>query len=53
MKTPVFKAEEKISVDKNFQNASIKVTFMPPETYKKKEKDDEEIKSILILILIF
>ena len=43
MKTPVFKAEEKISVDKNFQNASIKVTFMPPETYKKKEKDDEYV----------
>ena len=45
MKTPVFKAEEKISVAKNFQNASIKVTFTPPENFKKKEKIDEEIKS--------
>ena len=45
MKTPVFKDEEKIYVVKNFQNASIKVTFTPPEVYKKKEMDDEEIKS--------
>ena len=44
MKTPVFKAEEKISVAKNFKNASIKVTFTPPENFKKKEMDGEENK---------
>ncbi len=44
MQTPAFKAEEKIIIAKNFQNPSIKVTFMPPENYKKKEMDDEENK---------
>jgi ssDNA-binding Zn-finger/Zn-ribbon topoisomerase 1 len=45
MKTAAFQDGEKITVTQNFSNPNIKVTYTPPQTHKKKEKDDEKDKA--------